>query len=212
MKREREELLFCRRSVWADFPSSMFLCRLCMHWLLWWGWSFHWEERISGASAKSWGFTEWFAMISERGVVYRTKKMGPSTEPWGTPYMSCDGDEDELLTEVNWYLSERYEWNHWSAVDWMPKTEFRRERRIWWSRVSKAAERSNKRRTKMLSLSGAERISFTIRNKTVSVLCPVRQADWKGLLRLFSWRWERSLWRTAFSRILDRSGRLEMGR
>ena len=125
------------------------------------------------SSAKSWWFTEWLAMISERGVVYRTKRMGPSTEPWGTPYMSCDGDEDELLTEVDWYLSERYEWNHWSAVDWMPKTEFRRERRIWWSSVSKAAERSNKRsRTEMLSR--AERISFTIRNKTVSVLHPAR--------------------------------------
>ena len=126
------------------------------------------------SSAKSWWFTEWLAMISERGVVYRTKRMGPSTEPWGTPYMSCGGDEDELLTEVDWYLSERYEWNHWSAVDWMPKTEFRRERRIWWSRVSKAVERSNKRRTEMLALSRAERISFTIRNKTVSVLHPAR--------------------------------------
>ena len=137
------------------------------------------------SSAKSWWFTEWLAMISERGVVYRTKRMGPSTEPWGTPYMSCDGDEDELLIEVEWYLSETYEWNHWSAVDWMPKTEwsavdwmpkteFRRERRIWWSRVSKAAKRSNKRRTEMLSLSRAERISFTIRNKTVSVLHPAR--------------------------------------
>ena len=41
------------------------------------------------SSAKSWWFTEWLAMISERGVVYRTKRMGPSTEPWGTPYMSC---------------------------------------------------------------------------------------------------------------------------
>ena len=51
--------------------------------------------------------------------------MGPSTEPRGTPYISCDGDKDELLTEVDWYLSEseRYDWNHWSAVDWMPKTE-----------------------------------------------------------------------------------------
>ena len=38
----------------------------------------------------------------------------------------------------------------------MPKTEFRRERRIWWSIVSKAAERSNKRRTEMLSLSRVE--------------------------------------------------------
>ena len=27
----------------------MFLCRLCMHWVLWWRWSLHWEERISGA-------------------------------------------------------------------------------------------------------------------------------------------------------------------
>ena len=26
-------------------------------------------------------FTEWLAMISERGVVYRTKRMGRSTEP-----------------------------------------------------------------------------------------------------------------------------------
>ena len=95
------------------------------------------------SSAKSWWFTEWLAMISERGVVYRTKRMGPSTEPWGTPYMSCDGDEDELLTEVDWYLSERYDWNHWSAVDWMPKTEFRRERRIWWSKKDPTKEEQN---------------------------------------------------------------------
>ena len=46
------------------------------------------------SSAKCWWFTEWLAMISERGVVYRTKRMGPSTEPWGTLYMSCDGNED----------------------------------------------------------------------------------------------------------------------
>ena len=126
------------------------------------------------SSAKSWWFTEWLAIISERGVVYRTKRMGHSTEPWGTLYMSCDGDEDELLTEVDWYLSERYDWNQWSAVDWMPKIEFTRQRKIWSSIVSKAAERSNERRTEMLSLSRAERISFTIRNKTVSEVCPAR--------------------------------------
>ena len=58
------------------------------------------------SSAKNWWFTEWLAMIPERGVVYRTKRMGPSTQPWGTPYMSCEGKEDELLTEAVWYLSE----------------------------------------------------------------------------------------------------------
>ena len=59
------------------------------------------------SSAKSWWFTEWSAMISERGVVYRMKRMGPSAEPWGTPYMSCDGDKDELVTEVDWYICLR---------------------------------------------------------------------------------------------------------
>ena len=83
------------------------------------------------SSAKSWWFAEWLATISERGVMYRTKRTGPSTEPWGTPYMSCNGDEDELFTEVDWWLSERYDWSHWSAVERLPKTEFRRERRIW---------------------------------------------------------------------------------
>ena len=46
-RKGKEKSFFCRRSVWADFPSSMFLCCLCMHWVLWWGWSLHWEERIS---------------------------------------------------------------------------------------------------------------------------------------------------------------------
>ena len=122
------------------------------------------------SSTKSRWFTEWLAMIPERGVVYRTKRMGPSTEPWGTPYMSCDGEEDELLTEVDWYLSEKYDWNHWSAVDWMPKTEFRREMRMLWSVVSKAAERSSKRRMEM-SLSRAERISCTTQNSLCAVFC-----------------------------------------
>ena len=40
-------------------------------------------------------------MISERGVVYRTKRMGPSTEPRGTPYMSCDVQlKDESFSHV----------------------------------------------------------------------------------------------------------------
>ena len=124
------------------------------------------------SSAKSWGFREWLAMISEGGVVYRTKRTGPSTEPWGTPYMSCDGDEDELLTEVDkWYLSERYDWNHWSAADWMPKTVQAGEENLVVNSV-KSGRRIQQTKTEMFLLSRAERISFTIRNKTVSVLCP----------------------------------------
>ena len=47
-------------------------------------------------SAESWWLIERLAMISKRGVVYRMKRTGPSTE-----YMSCDGDKDELFTEVD---------------------------------------------------------------------------------------------------------------
>ena len=63
-------------------------------------------ERVS--SMKSRWFTERLAVISERTVVYRTKRTGPSTEPWGIPYMSLDGDEDELLTKVDWYVWEMW--------------------------------------------------------------------------------------------------------
>ena len=60
--------------------------------------------------------------------------------------------------------------NHWSELtDWIPKRGQRRESRIWWSITSKAAERSNSRRTKRLSLSRAERMSFTTRNKTCTI-------------------------------------------
>ena len=138
-------------------------------------------------------YTEWLAMISERGVVYRTKRMGPSTEPWGTP-MSCDGDEDELLTEVDWYLFERYEWNHWSAVDRMPKTELRRERRrrIWWP-IPRGVKSGRKSPTKEEQKcchcqSRAERILFTIRNKTVPMLCQSCSIGWlKGIAEVVFW-------------------------
>ena len=43
-----------RRAVLQSFSLSwfsaiLFLCHLCMHWVLWWSLSLHWEERISGA-------------------------------------------------------------------------------------------------------------------------------------------------------------------
>ena len=140
------------------------------------------------------GFLE-LCVICEKLMVYRVvsydieerrsvqdEENGHSTEPWGTPYMSCDGDEDELLTKVDWYLSERYDWNHWSAVDWMPKTEFRREWRIWWSVVSKAAERSNKRRTELLSLLLIKTLDTQHENSSVlsSQILPVTIAGYWG--------------------------------
>ena len=51
----------------------------------------------------------------------------------------------------------------------MPKTEFKAGEENLLVVGAKPADRSNKRRTEMLSLSRAERISFTTRNKAVSV-------------------------------------------
>ena len=43
---------------------------------------------ICVSSVKIWWFTGWLAVISAWGVVYRAKRMGQSTEPWSTPYIS----------------------------------------------------------------------------------------------------------------------------
>ena len=58
----------------------MILCRLgaCIEFF---GEVGHFTERSGFLELFVVWFTEWLAMISERGVVYRTKRMGPSTEP-----------------------------------------------------------------------------------------------------------------------------------
>jgi len=122
---EEKELLFCHHSVWADFPSVMFLCCLCMHWVLWWGWSLHWEEWISGA-------------VCHLRKAYRVVSYGigerrsVQDEENGPQYWALRHTVHELWCwwrrVIDWsgLIPERYEWNQWSAVDWMPKTQFRR--------------------------------------------------------------------------------------
>ena len=88
--------------------------------------------------------------------------------------------QGQVMTEVDWYLSERYDSIHWSAVDWISRRERRWEKRIWWSMVFKAAGRSNNSRTKILSLSREERMLCTTHNKMVSELWPAWYADWKS--------------------------------
>ena len=152
-------------------------------------------------------------MISNKAVVYRMKRTGPSTEPWGTPHVNCNDGEDRSLTgSIDICLRDTTE-----AIG-VQQTEYQNESRggrwefggQYYQKLQKGLTTAG--RTEMLSLSRAERMSFTTRNKTVSVLWPARYADWKGLQRLFSWRGGRNLWRTTFSTILERSGRLEMER
>ena len=153
-----------------DFKSSVYNCRslvrLCTSFggVDFWSWV---------SSANSCWLTEWLAMMSESGLVYKTNSTGPS-EPCGTPNMKGEGEEAELLTTMDWFLSSRYDRNHWSAVERMPK-QFPDVREEFGDQVvSKAAERSSNSRTGILSSSIAVSRSLTTRRRAVSVLCVVR--------------------------------------
>ena len=100
------------------------------------------------SSAKSWWFTEWLADIGERHSV-QDEENGP--QYWALRH---------TLHEPWWWRRRVIDWSGLISVweVWVKplecsrlnakKTEFRRERRIWWSILSKAAERSNKEEQK----------------------------------------------------------------
>ena len=82
------------------FRSSMFLCRLCMHWVLWWGWS---TERS--------GFLE-LCVICEKLMVYRVvsydigERRSVQDEENGPQYWALRHTVHEL-----WW------WRRW-VIDW----------------------------------------------------------------------------------------------
>ena len=61
-----------------------------------------------------------------RGVVYIVNKIGPSTEPWGTPYFNVTGVDvhDPIWTVC--VRSLRYDSNHLRATPLIPKDWFNR--------------------------------------------------------------------------------------
>ena len=72
--------------------------RLCTSFGDFWSWVLY---------AKSWWLTEWFAMMSDSGVVYKNST-GLSTEPYRTPNMRGEVEKDELLTTTHWFLPRRW--------------------------------------------------------------------------------------------------------
>ena len=64
--------------------------------------------------------------------------------PWGTPQVRCDeGELCGVISTVDVRV-ERYEVNHCSETEEMPKQVERQWSRMEWSRVSKAADRSRR--------------------------------------------------------------------
>ncbi len=83
-------------------------------------------------------------MIFPKGNIYGVKSNGPSTEPWGTPYCTCDRYDTSSFTATNWWRSDKYDLNHANALPLMPTKFSSLFKRMLWSIVSNAALRSSR--------------------------------------------------------------------
>ena len=77
------------------------------------------------------------------GSIYIENKIGPSTEPCGTPWLTLVCTDDSSLICMNCNRSEKYDLNQFRAVPLMLINCSSLCNKIWWSIVSNAAVRSN---------------------------------------------------------------------
>ncbi len=75
--------------------------------------------------------------------IQRVTCNGPSTEPLGTPYCTCDRYDTSSFTATNWWRSDKYDLNQTSALPLMPTKFSSLFKRMLWSIVSNAALRSS---------------------------------------------------------------------
>ena len=85
------------------------------------------------------------------------------------------------------------------------------ERRIWWSTVSNAADRSRSIRTEEREFALAAWSDSVTARRAVSVEWPGLNPDWWGSRRLFCWRYKESWLKRARSSIFDRKDRRDTG-
>ena len=95
---------------------------------------------------------EWYdkpkrRIMSETGLVYKQYRLGPSTEPWGTPNVSFFVSDRTPFMLTHWVLSDKYDLNQAWTSPLIPYMSWRQDSKIWWSMVSNAAERSNNSKT-----------------------------------------------------------------
>ena len=126
------------------------------------------------SSAYEWWRIEWRSMTAERGVVYNTKRIGPKTDPCGTPQDTDTGTDVCEWTETDWIRPERYDENQSRTVPERPKSCCNLWSRMLWLIVSNAADRSNEARREIFPSSKERRRSLTIFRRAVSVECPGR--------------------------------------
>ena len=147
-------------------------------------------------------------MTSDRGCEHRMNSTGPRTDPWGTPKTrSIDVD----VNTTDRVLSLRYDSNQDSTNPEIPKVLSCRLNRMAWSRVSKAALRSNSASIDTSFWSDFVRRPSSTLKTAVLVLWYFLYADCRISSKLFAHRWDCSWRRTALSSIFETNGRFETG-
>jgi len=102
-------------------------------------------------------------------------RIGPNTEPWGTPVTSRVGDDLQPEHETVKVLFDRYEENQERTLLRRPNRKDQRCSRMEWSIVSKAAERSRRVRQVTSCLSMALMRSSCKSSFSSMVFCVSRQ-------------------------------------
>ena len=118
-------------------------------------------------------------MILPSGLQYTLKRVGPKTDPCGTPYLSRLQQERELFTFTEVVRSTRYDQNHSKALSLTPMSA-RRRIRISCCKVSKADLRSSRQSTTSRLRLSDRHMSLKIFTVTVSVLWYGLYALWNG--------------------------------
>ena len=116
-------------------------------------------------------------MSETRSAVYTMNKIGPSTEPCGTPHISWTMVDRAVPRRTYSVRLVRYDWNHLRAAPPMPKLVRSLCSVMSWSTVSNAADRPNRTSAAKSPRSTAARMSYNMRSRAVSVEWSGRKPD-----------------------------------
>ena len=150
-------------------------------------------------------------MILPRGNIYIVKRIGPNTEPWGTPQVNGMLFEFTPFIRTDCFLSERYDLNHWRATSQTPRWDCSLDKRMLWSMASNAALKSRSNRMTHCFSSICLNISSCTEVDAASVLWNFLYNDWNSSYRLLIFMWSCSLSATTRSINLDKKVRIETG-
>src|SRR5208282_1303941 len=108
-------------------------------------------------------------MSRPTGAMYVVNKIGPRTDPCGTPELTGTAVEVDLPMLTETVLPDRYESIQFSGTAVMPNSCSRRLSNVWWLTVSNAADMSRPTRATTEPESMTPRMSSTIFTSAVSV-------------------------------------------